>query len=210
MSTPQDHKTAPNAFEAAKSIAEKLGDFEKAEQERILRWVAESLGIQLAAPMSAPQPAYHTLPPTHGGGPPPLPYPAVRPKDIKTFKEEKQPKSDNQYAAVVAYYYRFEAPEGQRRDTINAETLQESTRQSGWKRLAAPGMTLTNAMTQGYLDRVDRGEYRINTVGENLVAMTLPGGGDNGGAARKRGGRKRAAKKAAKKVGKKARKGGGE
>lgn len=192
-----------SVFDAAKSIVQTLGGMKmKQEQERALRYAAEELGIALAAP-GVPAPHSPQHPPTlqsAGGGAPASP--ADRPKDIKSFKEEKQPKSDNQYAAVVAYYYRFEAPEGQRKDTINAEALQESTRQSGWKRLAAPRMTLSNAMAVGYLDRADRGEYKINTVGENLVAMTLPGGADNGsgGGGRLRAGRKTVSNKTSKKA----------
>jgi len=213
MTTPHDPTPPPpklSLFEAAKNIADTLAGMQNPEQERVLRWVAESLGIQLATPAPAHRLSHEAPPPSPGGGTPPPP-PTDRPKDIRSFKDEKQPKSDNQYAAVVAYYYRFEAPEGQRRDTVNAEVLQESTRQSGWKRLAAPRVTLSNAMVQGYLDRTDRGEYRINTVGENLVAMTLPGGGDNGGSpARNRSGRRKAAKKVAKKAGKRTRKDRGE
>lgn len=191
----------PTVFEAAKTVSDTIKSMDKADQERVLRWVAESLGIALAAPQPAGAPAMSQSPLSPPATPPPQ---NDRPRDIKSFKDEKQPKSDNQYAAVVAYYYRFEAPESQRRETINAETLQESTRQSGWKRLAAPRMTLNNAMAQGYLDRTDRGEYRINTVGENLVAMTLPGGGDNGGSVtRARTTKKKAAKKVAKKAGRK-------
>ncbi len=197
--TPAQPVASPSVFDAAKSIAQTLGDMKtKTEQERALRYAAEELGITLAAPSAAPHHAPHhaPIPPPTGGSGPQKPL-ADRPKDIKSFKEEKLPKSDNQYAAVVAYYYRFEAPEGQRKETINAETLQESTRQSGWKRLAAPRNTLNNAMAVGYLDRSDRGEYKINTVGENLVAMTLPGGADNGGGSgtRSRGGRKKVAKR---------------
>ena len=35
-----------------------------------------------------------------------------------------------------------------------------------------------NAKGAGYLDCTSRGEFTINSVGENLVAMTLPGGAD--------------------------------
>ena len=35
--------------------------------------------------------------------------------------------------------------------------------------------TLNNAKAQGYLDAAERGTFRINTVGENLVAMTFTG-----------------------------------
>jgi hypothetical protein len=101
----------------------------------------------------------------------------VSARDIKSFVTSKDPKSDNQFAATVAYYYRFEAPHNERRETISAEILQEATRLSGRNRLGDPGKTLRNAKDTGYLDVADRGEYRINTVGENLVAMTLPGQG---------------------------------
>jgi len=40
-----------------------------------------------------------------------------------------------------------------------------------------PTSTLNNALRSGYLDKGSkRGTFRINAVGENLVAMTLPGG----------------------------------
>jgi hypothetical protein len=41
--------------------------------------------------------------------------------------------------------------------------------------LANPTQTLRNAKTLGYLDGTSPGEFGINSVGENLVAMTLPG-----------------------------------
>ena len=46
-------------------------------------------------------------------------------------------------------------------------------------------MTLNNAVNQGYMDRVARGQYKVNAVGENLVSMTLPDAG-GGSAAPKR------------------------
>jgi hypothetical protein len=99
-------------------------------------------------------------------------------QDIKSFVTEKKPRSDQQFATAVAYYYRFVAPQGERRDTINTSTLQEATRLVGRTRLANPKNTLNNSKNQGYLNNAARGEYSINTVGENLVAMTLPGGAE--------------------------------
>jgi hypothetical protein len=40
-----------------------------------------------------------------------------------------------------------------------------------------PEMTLNNAYMAGLLDRPEKGQYTINSVGENLVTMTLPGDG---------------------------------
>ena len=89
----------------------------------------------------------------------------------------KSPKSDQQFAAAVAYFYRFEAPPDQRRDSIDSDALQEAARLVGRKRLGKPLATLNNAKAAGYLDSGSRGEFSINSVGENLVAMALPTGG---------------------------------
>lgn len=170
-------KTSP--FDAAKLIAENLAQFAKPEQERILRWVAEQLGIQSSGTQPGPQVSEVHPAPQVPGRPPPR-APVTQPlKDIRTFVLEKRPKSDIQYAAVVAYYFRFEAPPDQRRDTIGAGVLEESARQVGRKRFSRARKVLADAMSRGYLDREDLGEYRINTVGENLVAMTLPGGSED-------------------------------
>jgi hypothetical protein len=101
----------------------------------------------------------------------------ARPKDIKSFFLEKQPKSDNQFVAVVAYFYRFLAPETERKDSITSADLQNAARLCRGAGLRQPSNAMNMAVCQGYLDRAGRGAYKINAVGENLVAMTLPGGG---------------------------------
>lgn len=108
----------------------------------------------------------------------------------------KQPKNDTQFAAVVAYYYQFEATE--RKDAISKEDLLAACRLVGRDRPPAPEQTLRNAMNAGLLDSADRGTFAINSVGENLVAVTLPGDGTVGssaGARRKRPARNTSAKK---------------
>jgi hypothetical protein len=169
--------TVLDDFDAAKAVHDSLKDIPKDRQERILRWVFESLGIKLASadfvvgssasqPQSPPLGPHVTAPSASQGG-----------IDVKSFINSKAPKSDNQFAAAVAYYYRFEAPAEKRRDSINSEILQEATRLVGRDRLPKPHVTLAHAKNGGYLDSAERGEYRINHVGENLVAMTLGGGG---------------------------------
>src|SRR5690554_1867008 len=102
--------TSPvNDFDAAKAVTDQLKGMDRERQERILRWVAESLGL-----MPSVTPA---VAPTHAspGTPAPqseqlAPRTASKPADIKSFVDSKRPKSDVQFAAVVAYYYNFEAP----------------------------------------------------------------------------------------------------
>jgi hypothetical protein len=209
MSTPTEsqRQQAQSDFMAAEQIKGILSGWEKAEQERIIRWVSESLGLAVA-------------PGTTGGHVPPLPTPTRSPssarmerrrrpvpaggrlKGIEAFVAEKKPKSDQQFAAVVAYFYGFESPQAQRKDTITSADLQEAARLVGWRRFRQPSVTLNNAVSQGYLDRVGRGTFRLNPVGENLVATALPGTVGEGAGPRstkKRRPRKKTTKKRGKK-----------
>jgi hypothetical protein len=171
-------------FDTAKAVFEKLKDVPAERRRRILTWVAEGLGIvfQAAAPVAPAMAAARTplMPAATGGHPP-----QDSPTDIKTFVATKAPKSDVQFAATVAYYYRFEAPAAIRRETIDGDTLQEAARLAGRNRLANPRVTLNNAKNLGYLDGNAPGGFSVNSVGENLVAMTLPGAPDGSGNAKK-------------------------
>jgi hypothetical protein len=167
-------------FDAGKAIFDLLKDLPPERQGRVLRWVAEGLGISLAPTSSQLGLTHHTLvvPPLPAPPPPALLPPQDGPgANIKSFVTTKSPKSDQQFAAAVAYFYRFEAPPDQRRDSIDSDALQEAARLVGRKRLGKPLATLNNAKAAGYLDSGSRGEFSINSVGENLVAMALPAGG---------------------------------
>jgi hypothetical protein len=186
---------AKNEFDVAKNVSDLLGGLKKEQQQRVLRWVAESLDLDELK--TADHHLRHEAPsigrtnPAAAGSDPKPSRPEHGPAtDIKSFVASKNPKSDVQYAAVVAYFYRFEAPEAHRKDTITSEILQESTRLTGRKRLDKPSTTINNAKNLGYLDSPSRGEFRINTVGENLVAMTLPGQEGRSSPAPARAGRK--------------------
>lgn len=160
-----------NDFEVAKSIHDLLEPLNDEHRKRILRWVGESLGIS-----TVQQPVPPTLATTQTQTPvAPLPAaPSTGNVDIKTFVDQKSPRSDQQFAAVVAYYYRFEAPADKQKMTLDTGSLQDATRLVGRARLSSPNATLNNAKQSGYLNSSTPGEFEISTVGENLVAMTLP------------------------------------
>ncbi|MDT3737162.1 MAG: hypothetical protein ROZ00_13125 [Denitratisoma sp.] len=161
-------------FDIAKAIFDQLKDLPSERQQRVLRWIAEGLGVSSAAPQAPP---HGSSVPTNPAALPVLPLVGnAGATDIKTFIAGKSPKSDQQFAAAVAYYYRFEAPPAERRDSVNGDVLQEAARLAGRKRPANPRVTLNNAKAAGYLDSSSPGDFTINSVGENLVAMTLPGG----------------------------------
>ena len=168
--------TKPDDLEAVRIIVDTLSAFDATEQERIIRWSREKLGL----PTEVRSAALNTLTPIASPVTPDEAFASRShgtPADIKSFMAEKAPSSDNQFAAAVAYYYRFEAPEAARKETITADDLQEACRLAGRSRIQKPAQTLINAHNGGLLDKAgDRGSYSISTVGENLVAMALPSG----------------------------------
>jgi hypothetical protein len=175
-------KGHPDDFEAVRTIVATLDPFDPGDQERILRWAREKLGLSIApAPTPAADAGNETKAERASGSA--APAALAKASDIRTFITNKRPQSDIQFAAAVAYFYRFEAPEPQRKETITADDLQDASRQTGRERFTRPAQTLVNTHNQGYLDKgSERGSYAINTVGENLVAMALPGGTTTGNA----------------------------
>ncbi len=179
-------------FIAAEEIKEILKGRNKEEQERIVRWVSESLGlIAGTSVMRAESPPAAARPQDSAGSTPSATTTAGRPMDIRTFVQEKQPKSDVQFVAVAAYFLRFMVPQDERKETISSADLQTAARQAQRAVFKTPSLTLNNAVQLGYLDRAGRGEYRLNAVGENLVAMTLPGAREESKGVKKRARKRR-------------------
>jgi hypothetical protein len=164
--------TSPDDLEAVRKVIEALTPFNKDDQERIVRWAREKLGLspsfESVAIHSQSSGSRQTGSPTASGG---------SSISLRDFVEQKQPKADVHFVAVVAYYYQFEARDAERKTSITATDLQEACRLAKRNRFKDPNVPLQNAFKVGYLDKVERGSYRLNSVGENLVAMALSGGG---------------------------------
>ncbi len=158
-------------LEAVRKIIEAVGEVAPAERERVLRWAAEKLGL---APPAAGGPA----PATSSLAPPRPEIPEGPGQDIRSFIAAKAPNSDVQRAVTVAYFLQFLAPGPQRREAIGADDLREGCRRAGIPQPKSAIQALNNALAMGYLDRAGRGVFRVNAVGENLVAMTLPSAGN--------------------------------
>lgn len=187
-------------LDATRSIVEALEPFDTKDRERIIRWACEKLGIvQQTIVQTIPQ--KEIIVEAQGISAPIQPNQLQGiAKDIKSFLGEKSPKSNNQLAAAVAYYHTFEAPVNERKSYITKDDLQNACRLAGLERLTKPEQTLVNAHNVGLLDKgAENGSYKINSVGENLVAMTMP----SGSVSSKPKTRRAPAKKAAKRVGKK-------
>lgn len=198
MSSPSANGTK-SPLDAAQKIVAELAGMAPEQQSLALKFAVETLGLRAPvavlaatptarAPESTIQPATNS--PDHS-------------TDIRSFAAIKAPKSDQQFTAVVAYFYQFEARPDERKDIIDAEVMKEAARLAGRPQVARWNMTLTNAKNAGYLDAAGSGKFKLSSVGENLVAITLPG---NGGIVRKaKNGNKNAKKRSVKKNTKKKR-----
>src|SRR5262245_30072959 len=97
--------------------------------------------------------------------------------DIRSFTDEKKPKTANHMVAVAAYYLEHLAPQSERRTYITADDLAPLFKEAGFPLpKAPPGVTLTHAKNAGYLKALERGQYRLNPMGHQLVAHKVPGG----------------------------------
>lgn len=189
----------PDDLSAVKAICDALEPFDEINRERIIRWASERLGLKtpiqntlVNTSGSISTSASHSL--TQEQNSP------ARPKDIKTFLDEKNPTSANQLVAAVAYYHKFEAPASERKDSITTDDLMEACRKANRERPKFPAQILVNASSFGLVDKVGSGTYEINAVGENLVAVSMPttGHGNSGSRKNTSSAKKVTSKKAAK------------
>ncbi len=165
--------TQHDDLEAVRQVAAALEPFNSADRERILRWVREKLGmlVDVAIPqVGGPLPTQPPQPSADSNAA----QSAAGTTDIRSFIQAKKPGTGNYLVAAVAYYHRFLAPPDQRKDTIGKDDVLEACRLADVKRPSVVSQALVNAAGAGFVDRAGRAAYRINAVGENLVAMVLP------------------------------------
>ena len=196
MSSPSQTNTK-TPLDAAQKIVAELNGMNTDHQSLALKFAMETLGLKLTG-LAPAQPAHQpqSVPTT-----PPPPSSSNHSTNIRSFTEMKAPKSDQQFTAIVAYFYQFEAKPDERKDSIDAETMKEAARLAGRSQVARWNMTLTNAKNAGYLDAAGNGKFKLSSVGENLVAITLPGNGTAGASRRST---KKSIRKSTKKTAKKA------
>jgi hypothetical protein len=195
--TSHSASSGKSPLDAAQKIVAELDGMPPDQQKLAVRFAMETLGLQMPTAMPSSAPQVRTPSPSSPSAPTQTPDHST---DIRSFTTLKAPKSDQQFAAVVAYFYQFEAKPEQKKDFIDADIMKEAARLAGRAQVQRWNMTLTNAKNAGYLDGAGAGKYKLSSVGENLVAITLPGDG-NVGQIKKSG----AAKKPSKQVNKKKR-----
>jgi|SRR5438552_16372683 len=100
--------------------------------------------------------------------------------DVRALKQEKQPSSANEMAALVAFYLSEIAPTEERKTEVEVSDMERYFKQAGFPLPRTPVVLLVNAKNAGYFDMAGNGKYRLNAVGYNLVAHNLPRGQSTG------------------------------
>ncbi|MCH8147635.1 MAG: hypothetical protein IH987_06510 [Planctomycetes bacterium] len=156
-------------FEAAQDIAIILRDRDKDEQERILRWVSESLQL----PSAAVGPPRHNTVSIRGG--PQDVHIATNDRKLsfadretlspKAFLHEKQPKTDIERVACLAYFLAYY------RDTPHFKTLDISklNTEAAQLKFSNPAHTVANATKGGLVAPAGKGAKQISAIGERFV-----------------------------------------
>ncbi len=93
--------------------------------------------------------------------------------DIRSFFKEKTPGNNLEAAAAVAFYLRYLEDDSAKRETIDVETMMDEFRKADWKLPKVANQLLVDAKKAGYFDAVGTGEYKLNSVGYNLVKYAL-------------------------------------
>ena len=111
--------------------------------------------------------------------------------DIRSFKEQKNPSSGIEMACVMAYYL-LQHSNDDRKTEITAADVQKYFVQANYPLPKRLDQLLVNAKVAGYFDSAGRGTYRLNAVGHNLVAHSMPRvGASRTAAAQGRGAKKK-------------------
>ncbi|TMQ26355.1 MAG: hypothetical protein E6K65_15260 [Nitrospirae bacterium] len=169
MSEPVDQEIA-----AIKAVLSALAPLSEKAQVSVLEYVTKRLelpvGLGLQIPTLHPGPPLQELPPIQ-----------TTPAHIKDLKSQKKPRSANEMAAIVAYYLSNSAPADKRKATINQKDIETFFKIAEFPLPEQVRATLPNAKNAGYFDLAGDGEYKLNAVGHNLVAHSMPRGSGSAG-----------------------------
>jgi len=158
---------------AIDQIIEALLPFEEKDRRAIVGTVCQHLEIDVGASNVSTGHQVQTAPEHSTKLTRPLPGEKTRNVDIKSLKEEKDPKSARQMACLVAFYLQEHAPEGERKDTITTADVERYFKQAGYKLPTKLEQLLIDSRHAGYFESPRRGEYALTRVGYNLVAHSM-------------------------------------
>lgn len=175
MTSETNTRTLGQAIDA---MVEALRGLDEGQKTIAMKTVAEALGIRTDTP---PKPfggdAELSREHSTTSSPAATMAPGIFPPaaaDIRSLKNLKKPGTAQEMACVVAFYLQSLAPEEERKATVSGNDLDKYFRQADFPLPTRMGQLLLDSRAAGYFEPAARGTYRLNPVGYNLVAHTLP------------------------------------
>lgn len=159
-------------IQAIKTVLKVLEPLDSKTRQSVLNYILQRLNIEMKG-LREELPIDHKppLPPGEPGS-----TVGAEPKQlhIKDLVKEKEPRSAQEMATLVAYYLAYKAPKKEQKQTITTKDMDTCFKIAEFKLPEKPQFTLINAKNAGYLDAVGEGEYKLNPVGYNLVVHSMP------------------------------------
>jgi len=159
--------------QALQTVLSALAQLDDATRRRVLEYAHLRFGVAgvkesvVQPPMGLPP---ESGPPTESAAPTVI-------TDVRTLRDQKQPKSAVEMAVLVAYYLSEVAGSDERKSTIKTADITKYFKQGDYPLPSQPRVILHRAKNAGYLDSSGRAQYKLNPVGHNLVAHGLPRSG---------------------------------
>jgi hypothetical protein len=156
-------------LQAMRAVLGALVPLKREGRERVLDYVLNRLGMRSEAAVSVASESSYSPGLTDKSAQ----VTAAGVANIRSLKEEKAPRSANEMAALVAYYLAELAPE--RKQSINADDIKKYFLEARYELPHSTSQLLINAKNSGYLESAGTGQYKLNSVGYNLVMHKLGG-----------------------------------
>lgn len=174
-------------LKAIQTLLSTLEPLNKEARKRVIEYVFQRLELPLSSPQnkqpSITEESLQKKSPTYQTDE----SIKIHPTDIRTLSNEKQPKTDVERATLVSFYITELAPVEERKIEISPEDITKYFKQAGFPIPSRPRQVLVNTKNAGYLDPTEnRGGYKLNPVGYNLIAFSLPSDGNSSPQKKKR------------------------
>jgi hypothetical protein len=157
-------------IQALETVLSALAPLDEGTRRRVLSYVQQRFGVAAAEHPAVQLPASGVPESAPSEGP--VGTEVI--SDIRTLKDQKQPKSAVEMAVLVAYYVSEVAKPDERKEAIGTADITKYFKQGDYPLPSQPRVILHRAKNAGYLDPSDRARYKLNPVGHNLVAHGLP------------------------------------
>jgi hypothetical protein len=162
-------------LQAIQAIIRALDPLDKSARDRVMAYVCSRLGLLPPAPAAASQATGQFAPALPRDAPNALPVAQGQVIDVRTFASQKKPTTVQGRVALIAFYLSELAPGSERKAELSATDLTRYLKQANLPIPARARQALLDAKNAGYIDSGSaRGTYKLNPVGYNLIAHSLP------------------------------------